>query len=137
MPECHQPTIETNPDKTNFLKTRMLRQIKLTQHFQFYDVFVLFGKYRELDVARILTSDMKDVCALVVGYTTGSSGHNATDFIFCRNNDTHRLAGIEHHADWAEDEVEVHYLTWRKLVDLTERVVGADVGGTLGVKMTH
>ena len=115
----------------------MLRQIKLTQHFQFYDVFVLFGKYRELDVARILTPDMKDMCTLVIGNTSGSSGHNTTDFIFCRNNDTHRLAGIEHHADWAEDDVEFCYLTWRKLVYLTERVVGADVGGALGVKMTH
>ena len=137
MPGCHQPTIETNPDKTNFLKTIMLRQIKLTQHFRFYGSVRLFGKYRELDEARILAADVKDVCALVVGDTAGSSGHNAADFIFCRNNDTHRLAGIEHHADRAENYVEVHYLTWRKLVNLTERVVGADVGGALGVKMTH
>ena len=115
----------------------MLRQIKLTQHFRFYGSVCLFGKYRELDEARILTSDMKDMCTLVVGYTAGSSGHNAADFIFCRNNDTHRLAGIEHHADWAKDDVEFCYLTWRKLVNLTERVVGADVGGALGVKMTH
>ena len=115
----------------------MLRQFKLTQHFRFYGSVCLFGKYRELDEARILTSDMKDMCTLVVGYTAGSSGHNAADFIFCRNNDTHRLAGIEHHADWAEDDVEFCYLTWRKLVYLTERVVGADVGGAFGVKMTH
>ena len=43
MQGYRQPTIETNPDKTNFLKTRMLRQIKLTQHFRFYDVFVYSG----------------------------------------------------------------------------------------------
>ena len=137
MPGCHQPTIETNPDRTNFLKTKMLRQIKLTQHFRFYGSVCLFGKYRELDVARILAADVKDVCTLVVGNTSGSAGHDTADFIFCRNNDTHRLAGIEHHADWAEDNVEFCYLTWRKLVNLTERVVGADVGGALGVKMTH
>ena len=115
----------------------MLRQFDLTQHFQFYGNVCLFRKYRELDVARILTSDMKDMCTLVVGYTAGSSGHNAADFIFCRNNDTHRLAGIEHYADWAKDDVEFCHLTWRELVNLAERVVGAYVGGALGVKMTH
>ena len=115
----------------------MLRQIKLTQHVRFYGSVRLFGKYRELDEARVLAADVKDVRAFVVGDAAGSSGHNAADFIFCRNNDTHRLAGIEHHADWAEDDVEFRYLTCRELVNLTERVVGADVGGALGVKMTH
>ena len=43
MPECHQPTIETKLDKTNFLKTKMLRQIKLTQHSRFKKVFVYSG----------------------------------------------------------------------------------------------
>ena len=98
-----------------------------TQHF-FSNNYFLFGKYRELDITRRLSSDMKDMCTIVVGYTTGSSGHNATDFIFCRNNYTHCLAGVEHHADWAEDDVEFCYLTCRKFVYLTERVVGADIG---------
>ena len=83
MPECRLPTIERKLDKTNVLKTRMLRQIKLTQHFRFYVSVCLFGKDRELDVARILAADVKDVCTLVVGNTAGSSGHNAADFIFC------------------------------------------------------
>ena len=54
----------------------MLRQIKLTQHFPFYGNVCLFGKYWELDIARILAADVKDMCALVVGYTAGSSGIN-------------------------------------------------------------
>ena len=60
----------------------MLRQIKLTQHFRFYVSVCLFGKDRELDVARILAADVKDVCALVVRDTAGSSGHNTADLIF-------------------------------------------------------
>ena len=121
------------------LTERKKRLPKLVRqpHFRFYGSVWLFGKYGELNEARILTSDMKDMCTLVVGYTAGSSGHYAADFIFCRNNDTHRLAGIEHHADWAKDDVEFCYLTCSELVYLTERIVGADVGGALGIKMTH
>ena len=60
---------------------KMLRTHIYTQHF-FSSNYFLFGKYGELDVTWILPSDMKDMCTLVVGYTTGSSGHNAADFIF-------------------------------------------------------
>ena len=91
----------------------------MAQHFLSLTI-VLVGEDRKLNVARILTSDMKYVCTFVVGDTAGSAWHDATYFIFSRNDDSHRLAGIEHHTDRAENDVELCDLACREFVNLTE-----------------